>query len=210
MQNDKTGLEFERPPTDQEIIERFRAGEQQAFDELMRRYERRAIVLANQHLGDPALARDAVQEAFVSVFVAERRGAAMFDASQPFYNWFARIVINKCHDIRRRTHTESVRGIVELLGDEEEELPVEDGRPSPFTHAASHEIAEIIAACIQEFDHEQREAFELHHVSGWTFKQIAVVQECAPSTVKYRLDQAHKKIERRLKKKGIKGWRVQC
>ncbi len=76
---------------DVKTIERCRAGQTEAFGELVRQYQSQAIAHALTLLGHLPDALDAVQDAFVAAYQALGR----FDASRKFYPWFYTILRNR-------------------------------------------------------------------------------------------------------------------
>src|SRR5262249_6921592 len=75
---------------DDDLVERFRAGERDAFDELVRRYQRPIYYLARRYLKNDEDAKDITQRAFVKAFqrVAQLRGQGAFRS------WLYRIATN--------------------------------------------------------------------------------------------------------------------
>ena len=84
---------------DQELMARLAAGDNAALEELMRRHRPAALRQARSMLGDESLAQDAVQEAFVRVYLLR----ASYRPEFAFTTYLAAIVRNLCLDeIRRR------------------------------------------------------------------------------------------------------------
>lgn len=83
--------------TDHELVERARAGDREAFDELDRRHRPYCLRLA-RHYGHPQDAEDRVQEMFLLLYehLDEWRGEGEFTA------WLHRIVQNQCRSAHRR------------------------------------------------------------------------------------------------------------
>src|ERR671933_2253126 len=65
-------------------------GDLDAFEALVRRYQRRVYGLAYHHLRDPVEAQDLAQEVFVRLY----RSLARFDPARPFEPWFWRLAAN--------------------------------------------------------------------------------------------------------------------
>src|SRR6201999_394521 len=85
--------------TDAELIAAHAAGDQHAFNEIVRRHRDRMWAVALRTMRDPEEAADALQEAFISAF----RAASSFRAESQVTTWLHRIVVNACLDrIRRR------------------------------------------------------------------------------------------------------------
>ena len=80
------------------LIERAQAGDRQAFEELIFKYDRDILRLTVRLLGNPDEARDAYQEAFLKVF----RSVRQFRQQSSFYTWIFRIATNVCFDRLRQ------------------------------------------------------------------------------------------------------------
>jgi len=83
---------------DRTLVEQHRAGDEDAFRRIVERHHRSLYANALRRLGDPVLAEDAVQEAFLRAF----RNLDRFDGAYHLDAWLHRIVTNTCHDIGRR------------------------------------------------------------------------------------------------------------
>lgn len=86
------------PRSDESLLADFHRGDRRALATLADRYERPLLGLAHALTGREDLALDAVQEAWLRVIKHGRR----FDGRSTFKTWMYRIVINQCHDLRRR------------------------------------------------------------------------------------------------------------
>jgi len=83
----------------QRLMARFQdRGDVEAFEQIVSRLLAPAVGVARQLLGCPALAEDAVQEAFLRVVRHQHR----YRPSEPFTNWFYTILRNVCRDVLRR------------------------------------------------------------------------------------------------------------
>jgi RNA polymerase sigma factor (sigma-70 family) len=92
-------VRFAEPADDDaSLVRRITAGDQQAFECLMRRYNRRLYRLARAVLGDPAEAEDALQEAYLSAF----RSIKGYRATAALPTWLSRLVLNECLGRKRR------------------------------------------------------------------------------------------------------------
>src|SRR5215472_3557742 len=75
-----------------------RGGDLDAFETLVRRYQRRVYGLAYQHLRDPDEAQDLAQEVFVRLY----RNLDRYDPTRPFQPWFWRLAVNVAATYRRQ------------------------------------------------------------------------------------------------------------
>lgn len=83
---------------DRTLVEQHRAGDDDAFRAIVLRHHRSLYANALRRLGDPVLAEDAVQEAFLRAF----RNLERFEGEYHLDAWLHRIVTNTCHDLGRR------------------------------------------------------------------------------------------------------------
>lgn len=83
---------------DRTLVEQHRAGDDDAFRAIVLRHHRSLYANALRRLGDPVLAEDAVQEAFLRAF----RNLERFEGEYHLDAWLHRIVTNACHDLGRR------------------------------------------------------------------------------------------------------------
>src|SRR5262245_52085714 len=111
---------------DEQLLERFRAGDRAALDEVFRRYRALAYRVAHRLLGHEADALDAVQEGFVKALTH----LAGFRGRSSFKTWLLRIVSNAALDLGRQRGR---REALPLAAVWERDLPTEypdPGRPS--------------------------------------------------------------------------------
>src|SRR5437763_11341530 len=85
-------------PGDQELLNRYAAGERQALDELFRRYRQPAYRVAYRLLNNEADSLDAVQEGFVKVLTH----LDSFQGRSSFKTWLLRVVSNAALDLGRQ------------------------------------------------------------------------------------------------------------
>ena len=157
--------------TDTELVGEARAGDEQAFAELVRRHERRVYNLAYRMLGRSEDARDASQEAFVSCYRNLRR----FRGDSAFGTWLHRIAVNACYDLLRKRPRDQVE-----LNEGLAEATVGD----PADRAAS---AVDVQRALLEVPHEFRAVIVMRDVQGLPYDEIAAVLAVPVGTVKSRL-----------------------
>jgi RNA polymerase sigma-70 factor (ECF subfamily) len=99
-------------------------GRQAAYGELVRRHQGWVHRLVRSHVGSMDEALDVTQASFVAAFAALNR----YDVTRPFQVWMSRIVINKCHDWRRRRAVRNFFALALPLGEAD---GVADDAPLP-------------------------------------------------------------------------------
>ena len=133
------------------------------------------------YLRDMGLAEDAVQETFVKAW----RAALSFRGECSEKTWLMRIAVHVCWDMRRSWWFRHVDRSVRL-----------EHLPEPAVPFEERDDTLVRAVCA--LPAQQREAVLLYYYQDMTLTEIAQVLEVAPSTVKRRLDSAHKALQRKL------------
>src|SRR5919199_3914626 len=100
--------------TDEQLVERARAGDGDAFGEVVRRWERKIYALAYGITGSVEEARDAAQETFISAY----RNLQGFRGEAKVSSWLHRIAVNQCISRQRRARVRAETGI-----EDEEKAP---------------------------------------------------------------------------------------
>lgn len=178
---------------DAELLERLRAGDEQAFETLVREHGGRLLAVARHFFDSAEDACDAVQEAFLSAF----RSLPRFRGDSSLGTWLHRILVNAAlMKLRSRTrHPETP--IEELLprfdGRGHHLLPVElwdSSRTSPEAAAGDGELRRTIRACIARLPVGHRVVLILRDVEELSTAETAKVLALTPNAVKIRLHRA--------------------
>jgi RNA polymerase sigma-70 factor (ECF subfamily) len=158
-------------PPDLRLLELHRAGDPEAFGELVRRHRDRLWAVALRTLGDPEDAADAVQDALLSAY----RAASGFRGDAAVTSWLHRIVVNACLDRVRRRQARPV-------------VPLSDVDPGPLTpdRTSDTDTALDVAAALATLPVDQRAALVLVDVQGFSVEAAAQVLGVPVGTVKSR------------------------
>jgi RNA polymerase sigma-70 factor, ECF subfamily len=183
--------------TDEELVARASAGEVDAFNQLVTRWERPIYALAYRTLGREEDARDVVQEAFLRAY----RGLRGFKGEAKFSSWLYRITLNLCRDWIRRERRAPLVQVPEGV----DPVDLADERVAPQESVeelvARREMSQAVAKAMAELPEEQRTAIMLKEYHGLTFQEIADMLDCPLSTVKTRLYQGLSVLRRRLERR---------
>lgn len=160
-------------------FELFRAGDAAAFDAVVREYTPYAYGVAVQVLGQPALAEEAVQEAFVRIW----KQSARFDPARgPEKAWILAIVRNQAIDLVRKRDRHPERSIEDALG----VYGIEDPGDVVQTVLANL-TGERVRAAIAQLPEAQRETVVLAYYRGLRPVEIARQTGTAEGTIRSRL-----------------------
>ena len=173
-----------------ELLARLRAGEADAFAQLMRRYNRLLFRAARGVLDDDAEAQDAVQEGYLSAFLA----LATFRGDASLGTWLTRIVINQA--LRRQRKLGKVVFLDEGLLFHEESAMADDRTPEAT--ASRNELRRSLEAAIDLLPPIYRCVFILRAVADLSVEDTAASLRVSRDVVKTRYLRARAMLRRQL------------
>jgi len=178
--------------SDERLAQRTLAGQREAFDELVRRYQHRVYGLCRKMLGNPDAAADAAQETFVRAFAK----LDLFDPERNFRAWLLTIATNTCINLAsRRPRAEAS---LETEGYDGEALDVADGAPGPGGEVESQELRHRVEDAVRALPATYRQVAILRHVVGLKYEEIAEATGLPLGTVKTHLFRAKRHLREAL------------
>jgi RNA polymerase sigma-70 factor (ECF subfamily) len=177
-----------RPLEDAELARRAREGDDDAYEDLVKRYGPIAFRVAWLVTRDRDEAQDAAQEAFVKAYYALPR----FRPDLPFRPWLLRIVANEA---RNRARSGRRRERLALRA-----AAVSDGdaAPSPETAAVAQEDREALLAALNRLAPRDREVIGYRFLLGMSEAETAEILDVRIGTAKSRLSRAMAKLRQVL------------
>ena len=178
-------------PTDAELVTSALRGSQEAFRDLVVRFERPVYALILRMVRDPETAEDLAQEVFVKAF----RRLSSYDPRRKFASWLFKVAHNATIDHLRRTELDTVPlapeqeeggGLLAVLADASAETPA--------AAAERRDMARALERAIAGLRHEYREAVVLRYVEGLAYQEICDVLALPIGTVKTNLHRARKEL----------------
>ena len=187
------------PASDQEIVARAREGHEDAYRELIRRYQRPVFSLVYRMVRDRELAEDLTQETFVKVLNA-------IDSYRPefkFSSWIFKIANNAAidHLRRRELDTLSLEGAPDATTPDRVEataLQISDHAESQLEEMEARELGSAIEKAIEALRPEYRSCILLRHVEGRSYEEIAEILELPLGTVKTYIHRARAQLKQAL------------
>jgi len=181
--------------TDQEVVLAARQGEEAAYRELLRRYERPIFSLLYRMVRDRELAEDLAQETFVKALNA-------LDSYRPefkFSSWIFKIANNAAIDQlrRRELDTLSIDGSPNADTPEAIEataLQISAQQESALDEVAARELGGAIERAIARLRPEYRACIMLRHVEGLAYEEIAQTLDLPLGTVKTYIHRARNEL----------------
>lgn len=150
---------------DHELVEQIRAGDSDAFREIVDRHSRRLFKTAFRLTGNEAHADDVVQETFLRAY----RNLHRFDGRAQLGTWLYRITINCSMDLMRK---ESRRATRETTEDKVEIDSMAADQPRPDRLAESSELGRAVNRVLRNLTPTERTAFVLRHFEGHSSVEI--------------------------------------
>jgi RNA polymerase sigma-70 factor (ECF subfamily) len=179
------------PESDEALVARFRAGDEAAFELLVRRYETSLRKLAFGYLRDRMLAEDVAQE---SLLVAYQRIGSLGHA-EAFRSWLFRIATNRAHDYLRRLARKG-----EIGGEEGEARIAEVEEPGDATgRLVARDLARRLAGAVAELPEKYRRPLLLKEIEGMTYAEIAELLGWPMGTVQIRIHRARLRLRDRAR-----------
>lgn len=180
-------------PTDLELVDRARNGEQSAFDMLALRYQGRLAKLVGRYISDPADVLDVVQESLMRAYRALDR----FRGDSAFYTWLYRIGVNAAKNhLDARSRRPGPDRLVPLDSDDVSFELVESDTPEQWMRC--EEMMDALDRAVSALPPELREALTLRELSGCSYEQIAERMNCPIGTVRSRIFRAREAVSREL------------
>lgn len=183
--------------SDVELMLDVKAGDEQSFDLLLRKYRLPLVNFLGRMVHDRATAEDLAQEVFLRVYRARQKYAP----SAKFTTWLFRIATNLAlNSLRDNRHQRMEVSIDAPANDDEEalprELPAREMRIDE--HMIERDRAEFIQRAIASLPEKQRAAVLLHKYEEMDYAEIARILECSESALKSLLFRAYESLRVQL------------
>jgi RNA polymerase sigma-70 factor, ECF subfamily len=158
------------------------SGDLCAYERLYALQGARMKNLARNLLGNSLDAEDAVQDTFLKI----QRGIASFRGRSSFITWTFRILVNTCHDARRKRVRKK-----EVASEDDTGEPL---RPEPRAPSSHPALRLALERALAELTRHQRDIFLLYEVEGFHHAEIAAMLEITETASKNTLFQAKKNL----------------
>jgi RNA polymerase sigma-70 factor (ECF subfamily) len=179
--------------TDAELVAEALGGAQEAFREIVVRFERPVYSLIVRMIQDPGTAEDLAQEVFIKAF----RRLDTYDPVRKLSSWLFKIAHNTTIDHLRRHAPETVP----LEGDRDEEhrgglaaILSDESLEDPSAAAERKDMARSLERAIARLRPEYREVVVLFYVEGASYQEICEALDLPLGTVKTNLHRARKEL----------------
>ena len=195
--------------TDEELVERVRAGDEEAFAELVMRYHRLMRRVARGYVRTDAIADEIVQESWIAVL----RGIDRFEGRSSFKTWLLRIVANRAMTQGVKEARSVPFASLEDEGADEPSVSPESFRPAgepgagawstppepwPEDQLLATETRQVIERAIDELPPLQRAVVWMRDVEGWTSEDVQEALDISAANQRVLLHRGRQRVRAAL------------
>jgi RNA polymerase sigma-70 factor (ECF subfamily) len=174
----------EKADKEQDLVRRAQAGEEAAFEELIRHHQQRVFGLVNGILRRRDDVEDVVQQVFLKVFISLKR----FDQRSAFSTWLYKISVNECWDYLRKRKVRPLTYEADLSEDQVSRLDgVASAENPPEDPGQLAEARDLLKRMLDKLPEEDRQLLMLKEVEGFSVQELAEMLNLNVNTVKVRL-----------------------
>ena len=174
--------------TDDDLVKACAAKQPEALGELVRRYQDPLLGYLAKFLGDPRLAEDLAQEAFLQLF----RKIGSFRGESAFSTWLHRLSVNVVLMQLRKKGLNQV-SLDEMMEPQQDDGPKKDFGARDNVLAGSIDRVNL-ERCIESLPPGYRTVFVLHDIEGYEHNEIAEMMGCSIGNSKSQLHKARMKL----------------
>lgn len=184
--------------TESELVAEAKAGNNEAFDELVGLYEKKIYRLALRLTGNAEDAEDVLQETFLKAF----EHLPDFRQDSRFYTWLVRIAVNEGLMKLRKRRSDKSEPLEDAVDDEGQVMPREfrDWKPNPEQQVGQEEMEGILLQAAEDLPPSLRAVFFLRDVEELSTEETAEMLNLTTGAVKARLFRARLQLRETLSK----------
>jgi RNA polymerase sigma-70 factor (ECF subfamily) len=179
---------------DFQLVEAFRRGDEKAFEELVRRYQRQVANIIYLTLGNRDEIEDLTQEVFIRVY----KSLARFEHDASVYSWIYRITVNLCIDeIRRKKikRTLSLQWFTDYKLEQERKFKE---KTTPADNVLSEERRQMVREALLKLSPLHRTVIVLREYEDLSYEDIAKTLNISTQAVKSRIFRAREELRKML------------
>ena len=191
-----TGAQDAISEEDAQIVRGLQAGIEDAYEQLIERYQQPVYGIVYRLLGSQCDASDVVQEVFLKVF----RRIASFRGQSSLRTWIYRIAVNEAHNQYRWFTRHCCREVAMESSPQHPsslESAPDPGR-SPFQRACDSETRTLIEEALRRINPDFRTAVVLRDIENLSYEEIAEILQLSLGTVKSRILRGREALRREL------------
>lgn len=174
--------------SDIELVNEFKSGNISAFDEIVRKYQKKVYGLARKILGNHDDADDVAQEVFIKLYYSLND----FKGESSLFTWIYRITVNECNNVLRKKKIKEFVQIDEIMN-------LLKFSQTPEQELVDKERKNLIERAMEKLPPKQRAVFVMRFFDELDYEQISKILNKPIGTLKANYFHAVKKIQRFIK-----------
>lgn len=183
------------------LVRRAQRGEQEAFREIVQRYQGKVFSIIHGILRNRNDAEDIAQQVFTKIYFS----LGKFDFRSALVTWIYKITVNECYDYLRKQKVRKLTFESDLSEDDLRRIDnTEDVRRNPAADVDRQtELREIVVRLLDRLSADERQLLILKEVEGYPVEELAHMLSMNENTVKVKLFRARQKLVKVAKKTGL-------
>lgn len=185
---------------DAQLVRRAQAGDVEAFEELVRRHQRRVLAIVSGILRRREDVEDVAQQVLIKVFLALKR----FDLRSAFPTWLYKVTVNECWDYLRKKRARPLAYESDLSEEQARQFTGQgraggaaDRQPDAERRT---ELRDLLDRLMKRLSREEQLMLVLKEVEGLSVEEIGEVLDLNVNTVKVKLFRARGRLMRLYRK----------
>ncbi|MCK9216763.1 MAG: sigma-70 family RNA polymerase sigma factor [Firmicutes bacterium] len=179
------------------LIMKSKKGDIDAFEELIKNYEKKAYNIAYRIMNNEEDAKDMTQEALIKIYKSIKN----FRQESTFSTWIYRIVTNVCLDeLRKRKKSETIPLEINTEGEKGTmrfEIGADEETPEDLYEQV--ELRQVIFNMINSLKEDYRTVIILRDMQGFSYEEISIILGCSLGTIKSRINRARNALKDKLR-----------
>jgi len=181
------------PDEDRELVTRCQAGDQLAFEELVRKYQQTVLNIAYHYVGYKNAVEDVAQKIFFKVYFSLPK----FQLHRPFFPWLYRIAINQCYDELRHAKRQKMHTFSELSLEETSSIErlISQHEVNPASDENRQEMHALLHKVLDQLPHQQRTAIILRDMEALPYAKMAAILKCTEQAARLKVFRARNHLK---------------
>lgn len=193
------------PSPELALIRRAQKGEEEAFREIVERYQAKVFSIIHGIVRNRNDSEDIAQQVFTKIYLSLRK----FDFRSALVTWIYKITVNECYDYLRKQKVRKLTYESDLSETDLRRIDnMEDSRRNPAEAVDRRaELREYVVKLLDKLSEEERHLLIMKEVEGYPVEELARMVSLNENTVKVKLFRARQKLVKAAKKAGMLGGR---
>ncbi len=187
--------------TEVAVVRRAQKGDQEAFREIVERYQAKVFSIIHGVVRNRNDAEDIAQQVFTKIYFSLPK----FDFRSALVTWIYKITVNECYDYLRKQKVRPLRFEADL---NETDLRRIDNMQDPSRNPAKDldrraELREYVTKLLDKLSEEERYLLVMKEMEGYAVEELARMVSLNENTVKVKLFRARQKLVKAAKQSGL-------